>query len=75
MKVLLQDSLSILERICSLAIAIAGARASAESCELQREAAALLLTFLPFIKDMISWSIKGWHQCHQRWNLGPSVTT
>ena len=65
MKILLQDKLSILEDISGLAIALAGAQASAEACELQKEAVALLLTFLPFLKDMISWSIKGWHYCHQ----------
>ena len=64
MKLLLQDSLSILERILGVAIALTGARASAESCELQKDAAALLLTFLPLLKDMISWSVKGWHHCH-----------
>ena len=65
MRLLLQDNLSILERIFGLATALTGARASAEPCELQKDAAALLLTFLPLLKDMISWSVKGEHHCHQ----------
>ena len=65
MKLLLQDYLSVLEKIFGLAITLAGACASAESFELQKEAAALLLTFLPFLKDMISWLVKGWHHCNQ----------
>lgn len=64
MRLLLQDNLSILERIFALATALTGARASAESCELQKDAAALLLTFLPLLKDMIAWSVKGEHHCH-----------
>ena len=67
MKLLLKDYIGILEKILGLAIALAGAHASAESCELQLEAAALLLTFLPFVKDTISWSFKGRHHCHQKY--------